>query len=869
MSKIDDIKAELQSRSYFFHDSGTNYIRVLDTPHVWGMPFGRDILPQAIIRQAEFERAIVEMVQKTRYRCDVASLNCPDPDWTKAIMGAIDTALSNNMNRSQPTQFRFLFGQTPTTPVGEPWNLIDFKAALIRLIRTRSSHWEMMPEIWVGRFYELEAGLLDALANKLFPPSIISDVGTKMTWNHSKIIAMDGCEALVGGHNLNMDLFRSYPPVHDVSIVVHGSAAHGSQLYLNQMWQIGSNLLTKESLDTSNLSWNNRDSEQNVPTDPLTQSNGQSYMTNYQNILVATHDSGVQPGVDPVDPVIPPMPLPSNIKAHDLRTLDDLELDVIKERAVYNTYDKFDEYKKATRMLSVGKYWVGLNKDTDFLKGSELMKKNLIMNATSSIRMSQMDLISAWKKNWSDHVVCHWIIDSLLLNKYLKVEIVVSPLDAGAGAEGDQYSFGSGARRTFELMEYYMMHEVDTDAPISDPTGERINALKRLFVAPLFYTDQVPANKLVEGDTYKWPDLTEAGHTLTLKQPPLSEQPPVAGIIGHPARAVADAGGFARAAVESAPGNHAKIMIIDDELYVVGSDNLYPGNLSEFNYLIEGVDAVNELINSYWKPLWQYSSPHAISGATSNSVKVLASYIGSQRGYTFRDKNLAQKGYVSAEFNFSSIAYGPNNKVYLTAENNLFVFNLTGELIKHVVFPDTGIIYSGICIGKNCVYASYEGTSRGVTVRSLDLDQISWFNTGLAVSGITAGDNNDVFLSSENGLYRYQDNGSLIDQMIFPNTYIKYTSISFLYGIIYASYTGPQQGVTIRNLDFDQISWFHTGFDASGIIAGDNNDVFLSSENNLYHYRNDGNLIERMLFPSSSIEYTDIAFVRPVIIVDT
>jgi len=623
MGKIDSVKAELQASNYFYHDSGTNYVRVLDTPHVWGMPFGKEIMPQAIKRQAEFERALVEVVQAAFYRCDIASLNSPDPDWAKAILGAIDTAMTDYRNRSQPTQFRFLFGQTPITPVGEPWNLIDFKAAIIRLFRARSAHWEVMPEIWIGRFYELESGLLDALKHKLFPASIISDAGTKMTWNHSKIVAVDGFASLVGGHNLNMDLFRSYPPVHDVSVVIHGAAAFGSQQYLNQMWTTGTDLLTKESLDTGTLTWHNRDSEDHLPNDPFSQTAALDYASGCQSIVINQHSSGSQSGSDPTPPVIPPLPPTSDIEAHDLRSVDDLSYDVFQERPVYNTYDKFEEYKKADRILCVGKYWVGPNKATDFKQGSELMKKNLIMNATKTIKMSQMDLISAWKKNWSDHVVCHWIMDSLLQNKYLTVEIVVSPLDAGAGAEGDQYSFGSGAQRTFDLMQYYMTHEVTTDNPISDSDGSRQHALDRLFVAPLYFTDQVPADRQQEGSTYKWPNLSPEGYTSTLKQKPLSEEPPSGGIIGHPARAVADAGGFSRSPVESAPGNHAKIMIVDDEVYVVGSDNLYPGNLSEFNYLIEG-SSVNDIIGGYWNKLWTYSGPHKIGTGSPNGVGIVS-----------------------------------------------------------------------------------------------------------------------------------------------------------------------------------------------------------------------------------------------------
>lgn len=84
-------------------------------------------------------------------------------------------------------------------------------------------------------------------------------------------------------------------------------------------------------------------------------------------------------------------------------------------------------------------------------------------------------------------------------------------------------------------------------------------------------------------------------------------------MIGHPFWTTVSASGFFYGAVDSAPGNHSKVMIVDDEVCIVGSDNLYPGNLAEVNYLIEG-EPVNDLLESYWKPLWKYSGPHAYSG---------------------------------------------------------------------------------------------------------------------------------------------------------------------------------------------------------------------------------------------------------------
>ncbi|WP_168790572.1 phospholipase [Paraburkholderia aromaticivorans] len=609
MTQIDAVQQKLGN--YFNHLSGPNYVRILDTPRVWSMPFGKEIMPQAVSRQEEFERALVEIVQKSRYRCDLSSLNSPDPDWVRKVLGAMDTALTKKMGRVAPTQFRFLFGQTPTSPFTEPANFTDFKAALIRLVRVRSGFWEKMPEIWMGRFYRLEDGILSALKSKVFGDSIISSDDTKMTWNHTKIAAVDGSEALVGGHNLNMDLFTSYPPVHDVSVVVHGAAAYGAQLFLNRMWECGTDLLTKEHLNVDALSWENGDKDRTKPADPLSDKIATTYMTDCQGSLIRMHAAVLKEGVVDALPIHEIHDKIQDMRSQDLQTLIDLKKAPFLERKTYKQYDKLQDYKLASRMLAVGKYWSGPNKETDYQKGSEVMKEQLIKNAKRLIRMSQMDLISAWKKNWSDHVVCHWLMEALLANRNLKIQVVVSPLDAGAGAEGDQYSFGSGAGRTFDLIKYYMFHDVQTDAALDDKDGARTEALKRLWVAPFYFTDRVSDKQTVEGDTYKWPDLSPEGYTATLKQPPLSEKPPSKGVIGSAALSVINASGYIYKKVPSAPGNHAKIMIIDDELYVVGSDNLYPGSLSEFNYLVEGGDAVNELLESYWKPLWQYSSPHA------------------------------------------------------------------------------------------------------------------------------------------------------------------------------------------------------------------------------------------------------------------
>jgi len=580
MKKIENIIEKVGK--YFTNLSGTNYLRVMDTPHAWGAQFGKEIMPQSFSRQEEFATAITEILSKALYRCDISSLNSPDAEWRKITLKAIDYSLSQKIGRNRPTQLRFLFGQSPTiflnglssVAYGSP-DFVSFKSELIQLIKERGQYWEKMPEIWLSRFFQIEEGMTNSLMKILYQDSPPVN-NTQMTWNHTKIMAVDGVEALVGGHNMNMDLFRNYPPVHDISVIVHGPAAHGSQLYLNQLWACHADLLKKEYFDYESMSWKIGIKLDDKPEDPLKSAEAIDYMKQRQGNLIKLH---------------------KNFNKPQEKTIDG--------------YDQMAKYKQADRILSVGKYWTGPNMENDYQRGSEIMKEQLIKNAKRIIRISQQDLVSAWKKKWKDHSTCNWIIDALLANKELQVQVVVSALDAAAGSTGDQYSFGSGAERTFELFKYYLTHNIDTDELLEDRDSSRADALKRILIAPFFFTDKLSKDQTVEGETYKWPDLDPNVYTATLKQPPLSQKPPHKGIIGNSLMSTIQGSGLFYPKVPAAPANHAKLMIIDDELYVVGSDNLYPGYLAEFNYVVEGKEAVDELISSYWEPLWKYSMPHA------------------------------------------------------------------------------------------------------------------------------------------------------------------------------------------------------------------------------------------------------------------
>ena len=237
---------------------------------------------------------------------------------------------------------------------------------------------------------------------------------------------------------------------------------------------------------------------------------------------------------------------------------------------------------------------------------------------------------------------------------------------------------------------------------------------------------------------------------------------------------------------------------------------------------------------------------------------IYASYTGSQQGVTVRNLKLQQLAYFSTPFKPAGIAAGTHHDVYLASGNHLYHYRTNGTLITNMTFPDAGVNYTDISISGDTIYAAYTGSQQGVTVRNLKLQQLSCFSTPFTIAGITAGPHHDVYLASRNHLYHYRTNGTLITNMTFPDAGVNYTDVTINGDRVYASYTGSQQGVTIRDLELEQLACFSTPFKISGITAGTNHDVYLASGNHLYHYRTNGTLITNMTFPDAGVNYTDV-----------
>jgi phosphatidylserine/phosphatidylglycerophosphate/cardiolipin synthase-like enzyme len=147
-----------------------------------------------------FPARIHDVIVKASEFVDITSLSPPDGSFEDAISDAI----AEVAKQGRAVVFRLLFGNVPFSPV-------DCDDVLRRLT-------SKVPE---------------GSKVKVWCAALRKD----LTWNHSKIIAVDGRHLLQGGHNLWTEDYLKDNPVHDLSIELSGPVAVDAHLYVNRLWQ--------------------------------------------------------------------------------------------------------------------------------------------------------------------------------------------------------------------------------------------------------------------------------------------------------------------------------------------------------------------------------------------------------------------------------------------------------------------------------------------------------------------------------------------------------------------------------------------------------------------------------------------------------
>jgi len=145
-----------------------------------------------------------------QHAVDVTLLE-PAPD--VRFLAALRDATTMLAKSGRAVTVRVLIGQYP--PGG-----LDAKSFLAELIRDARK----VP----GAQLTIYAAAMRSCGGGIFCRSF--------SWNHAKIVAVDGRVAVVGGHNLWTQDYLIDQPIHDISMQVSGGAARDAHRYADELW---------------------------------------------------------------------------------------------------------------------------------------------------------------------------------------------------------------------------------------------------------------------------------------------------------------------------------------------------------------------------------------------------------------------------------------------------------------------------------------------------------------------------------------------------------------------------------------------------------------------------------------------------------
>lgn len=208
---IETIYAALRQSSprgdgkFYSLTKGNMLIRQLDTPQLWGHdPAVMNYIPAAGNLTAAIEGLIASATR-------TVDISCLFPFPSGLFRHAIRNGLRAALLRTPALRVRITVGYyvpiPPASVAADPTTVIDAFIKSLDLPDTAR--------------VQLDVALMQTWAT---------------SWNHGKLIIVDGQHAICGGHNLWSDDYTQFAPVSDVSFEFAGPAARTGEAFINNIW---------------------------------------------------------------------------------------------------------------------------------------------------------------------------------------------------------------------------------------------------------------------------------------------------------------------------------------------------------------------------------------------------------------------------------------------------------------------------------------------------------------------------------------------------------------------------------------------------------------------------------------------------------
>lgn len=412
-----------------------------------------------------------------------------------------------------------------------------------------------------------------------------------LSWNHAKMIGVDGKRAIVTGFNLKESHYLNERPVHDLGIAVEGSAALGVHAFANELWRACGDWV---------YTWN---------------STAKTFTTT--GCPAAFDLAPKDPIPDGVQPYVVGVPRKGSVddgSAEKAQPSDQMMLTMLKVAAETRTGLPIKiSQQRMTNGSGRLAYWQNA-KVMDELR--QQMAVALIAGVPIHVVVSGTAVDKPPTANGYESEDPNAFI--LRVRAYLKARLLKKSndelsalLDAmrtETGAEDarkrqEPRALGDGDRK--------LLGERGLGAYIAE-YETRQQELAKLTKALLEYHQRDR-----ELDTRE--DDERAGIQMLQSQKLRSE---IEDIVTGASGAIVPTQEYIaacklltvktvdfvkRPSSAYRPANHAKLLMVDDQAFYIGSHNMYESDLDEFGYFVDNKAAAKTLDADYWANLWTNS----------------------------------------------------------------------------------------------------------------------------------------------------------------------------------------------------------------------------------------------------------------------
>lgn len=405
------------------------------------------------------------------------------------------------------------FSSITVGPDGMPWATLRGGSGIVRRIGGTfpGTGWEMFSvtatdidigpkgEVWAvsGEGTSFLKNLNQGFATLPTPPKVKVIVGVQRTtipsWNHAKIVAVDGKTLLVGGENLWADKYLERGPVFDLNMKINGPAVFYAHRFADKIWESVCGYRKFDSM--SPVDWDSGSSVDGI---------WQSFST---------------PGC------VKKISVPQAQGQGSLKILG---------AARFGTLS-------GTKLTAINE-----------TNPADVAMTYALNSAENTLRISQQSLLYgpfAWEP----------LLTAIakLIVKGGQVYIVVSNGHVGSAA------YAGSAAATLVRIRLAVIKSLVNKFGISPSKASDMLCKSLNFTELRFGPDD------------RWPYTGPSGDQFA---------------------------------------NHAKFFMVDDNVFYVGSDNLYSADLIEYGVFVSDPTAISQMRSQYWDKLWGNSKRVAIMG---------------------------------------------------------------------------------------------------------------------------------------------------------------------------------------------------------------------------------------------------------------